>query len=369
LSTDCQTGPGDGSVEAVGEQPAGGPPRERERAGGPRPPGARRPASTIYDVAALAGVSPSAVSRALNKPGRINARTEQRIREAAATLGYRCNPIARALPTGRTSILALVLSDITNPVYFDLLRGVERVTAGLGYTLVVADARESAAVEWDTVQRLAAWVDGFVLAASRLRDARIRELAGRRPVVLVNRALTGVPGVVPDAGPGVRDAVDHLGSLGHRAIGYLAGPAASYMNRIRRRSLAEHATARGVAVVEIGSGQPTVEGGRAAAGRVLGEGVPAVVAYNDLMAMGLVAACRERGVDVPGRLSVVGFDDIFGADLMTPALSTVASPLGDGGGEAGRRLVAAVEGRPEPAVAPLATRFVARGSTGPAGSP
>jgi LacI family transcriptional regulator len=114
----------------------------------------RRPPATIYDVAKATGVSPSTVSRALNKPGRLKAATEQRIRDAAQELGYRINPMARALPTGKTGTLALLVSDITNPVYFDLVRGAERVATANGLTLIFAESQESPELEFATAQRL-----------------------------------------------------------------------------------------------------------------------------------------------------------------------------------------------------------------------
>jgi LacI family transcriptional regulator len=328
-----------------------------------RADGNRRPTPTIYDIARLAGVSPSTVSRALNQPGRISEDTAQRIRDAATRLGYRSNPAARALPTGRTGTLGLILSDITNPVYFDLLRGAERVCAAEGLTLVFAESQESPDLEDSTAERLLPAVDGLVLVASRLPDDRIAALAAAKPVVLVNRAVAGLPAVVADVVPGLAGAVDHLAGLGHRSLGYLAGPPSSYVNRLRWEALFDLAEARGMSIVEIGPWPPTVDGGRAALRRVLASGVTAALAYNDLIAMGVLHACRERTVAVPGRLSVVGFDDIFGADLLTPALSTIRSPLGDAG-EAAVRLLVDPDGAAAPA---LGTAFVARASTGPPG--
>ena len=104
---------------------------------------ANRPAPTIYDIAELAGVNPSTVSRALNKPGRISAKTEKLIQDAARTLNYRANPMARALPTGRTHTLGLIVADITNPMFFEVVRGAERAAAVGGYTLILAESQES----------------------------------------------------------------------------------------------------------------------------------------------------------------------------------------------------------------------------------
>ncbi|WP_432843403.1 LacI family DNA-binding transcriptional regulator [Dactylosporangium sp. CA-092794] len=327
--------------------------------------GSGGPATTIYDIARALGVSPSTVSRALHKPGRTSARTEERVRAAAEALGYRGNPAARALPTGRTGTLGLILSDITNPVWFDLIRGAERVTAAAGYTLVLAESQESAELELHTAERLVPSVDGFVLVASRLADEAIRRLAARRPSVVVNREVAGVECVVPDVAPGIRAALDHLAGDGHRSVAFLSGPGTSWMSRARWEIAFEEALRRGMSIVEIGPGAPTTEGGAAALRRLLACGATAALAYNDLMAIGLLRACQEGGVMVPGRLSVVGFDDIFGSDFTTPPITTIRTRLGPAGGDAVRRLIGLVERHPEPAAGPITTEFVPRGSTGP----
>lgn len=300
--------------------------------------GNRKPPATIYDIARQAGVSPSTVSRALNKPGRINVKTEQRIRDAAMSLGYRANPMARALPTGRTGTLGLMLSDITNPVYFDLIRGAERVTSAAGQTLVLAESQEAVERELDAAERLLTSVDGLILVASRLHDEQIIELSAVKPVVLVNRLVEGIASIVPDVVPGLSDAVAHLAALGHRSLAYLAGPSASWMNAVRWQTLFDLAVEAGISIVEIGPGAPTMAGGSALLPRVVASGVTAVIAFNDLMALGVLRSCREQGILVPDRLSVIGFDDIFGADLTTPALTTIRSPLAELGETAARLL-------------------------------
>jgi len=326
----------------------------------------RKPAVTIYDIAQVAGVSPSTVSRALNKPGRINAKTEQRVREAAQSLGYRLNPMARALPTGRTGTLGLLVSDLTNPLYFDLVGSAERAASAAGHTLVLAESRESAEAERATAERLQPAVDGLLLVATRLDDAEIAGLAAAKPLVLVNRRVPGVPSVAPDVSPGIAQTLDHLQAAGHRAVGYLSGPAGSWPNRERWEVLFEQALARGLSIVEIPAGVPTMDGGADGLRRVLASGITAVVTFNDLMALGLLRACRADGIDVPGRLSVVGFDDIFGAELTTPALTTVRSPLAAIGEAATARLLAEIRGENGgPSEVVLPTELVVRESAGP----
>lgn len=327
--------------------------------------GNRKPVVTIYDVARHAGVSPSTVSRALNKPGRINRNTEKRIQEAASELGYRLNPMARALHTGRTGTLALMVSDITNPVYFELIRGAERVAAGEGSTLVLAESQESPELERASVERLQPAVDGVVLVGSRLSDEDIRDLSRVKPLILVNRTVDGIPAVVPDIEPGVTELLDHLQALGHRSIGYLSGPTASWINELRWTTLFDRAVERGLSIVELGPSVPTREGGAAILPRVRAAAVTAVVAYNDLIAMGLLRACRDAGIRVPEDLSIVGFDDIFGADLTSPALTTVRSPMRELGEGAVRRLLAEIAGQPADNGLKLTTELIVRESTAP----
>lgn len=323
---------------------------------------ARKPLATIYDVAEATGVSPSTVSRALNKPGRLSEATERRVRDAAEELGYRANPMARALLTGKTGILALLVSDLTNPVYFDLVRGAEGVAAEMGLALVLAESQESAIQERAIAERLQVLVDGVVLVASRMDDEQIIEIASMKPLVIANRRVPGVPSVVPDVCPGIASALEDIYAHGHRRIAYLSGPDASWMNGLRWQTLFDSAVARDISIVEIKSAAPTREGGAEALPRVMAAGVTAVLAYNDVLALGLLRACRDRAIDIPGRLSLVGFDDIFVADVPSPSLSTIKSPLRELGGETIRRLRQEIEGEGECDAPILSTSYVSRES-------
>lgn len=322
-------------------------------------------AATIYDVARKAGFSPSTVSRALHKPGRVGAATEKAVREAAESLGYRINPMARFVTTGQTGAVALVLSDITNPVFFDLVRGAERATALGGQTLVVAETHGSSDIELETIERLLPTVDGIILASSRLEQNAIRDLTQQKNVVLVNRTVEGVPSVVPQFRPGIRDAIDHLSSLGHGSVAYLAGPTAIWMSRHRHKLLQEEAARAGISLVATGPAEPTIAGGRSALQEVLNTGATAVVAYNDLMAIGLLLASGDEEISVPGRLSIIGFDDIFGARFTSPPLTTIRTPLALVGEEAIRQLTPIDSHGTTPSTTALQTEFVLRKSSGP----
>jgi LacI family transcriptional regulator len=302
--------------------------------------------TTIYDIARMSGVSPSSVSRALNKPGRLNVATERRIREVAAAAGYRLNPLARALPTGRSKMLALIVSDITNPVFFELVRGAERVAAKAGYIFILAESQES--------------------VSARVPNPAIQDLGGQKPLVIVNRRLPGVDSVVPDVVPGIKAALDHLASHGHRHVAYAAGPARSWMNRLRQRTVKKLAQERGMDLAVVRPCEPTLEGGVNALPALIESGATAVLAYNDLMAIGILRESTGRGLSVPRDLSIVGFDDIFGSDFTVPALSTVRTPLASLGEEAARRLIARLDDDGTARSTQLTTEFVLRDSTGPA---
>lgn len=325
---------------------------------------------TIHDVARAAGVSISTVSRALSRPDRVNGGTREVVLRAADELGYQPSPQARSLLSGRSDTVMLVLPDVTNPFFFGLIRGVQRQAAEAGYAQVVVDTDESA--ETETRQLLAARksVDGVVLAASRLDDAALARAAERVPLVAINRSVAGVGSVVIDTPSAVREAVAHLAGLGHTDIACLRGPSGSWSGNRRRRAAAAGARLLGLRVVDLGSHPPTREGGTAATEAVLAAPVTAVLTFNDLQAIGLLAGLAAAGVRVPEDVSVVGCDDIFGADFVSPALTTLAAPVEQAGRLATtlllERLAAPAGTRTSVRREKLPARLVVRGSTGPA---
>ena len=358
---------------------------------------AERQVPTIYDVAREAGVAPSTVSRAFARPDRVNAGTAERIRAVAAELGFRPNPMARALPTGRTSMIALVVPDLANPCWAEIVRGAQAAAARCGYALLLAStdgsrqvtlplAPEVAAApicgeitpaatwsahpvaaggEQEALDRTLSIADGVVIATPGWTEAEVLAIAAQRPVVLLDRAVAGVPSVITDNPRGMRQTVAHLAALGHDHVTYLGGPAESWADAARRGSLRQAGTEQGVQSRRIGPFPPTVAGGGAAAEELLRQPTTAVITHNDLMAMGLIRALAGRGLRVPADISVVGFDGIFVADLMMPALTTVAAPLRLMGDTAVRHLLAVIGGAPPSVGEPLTLRasLVVRDST------
>ncbi|HET8601416.1 MAG TPA: LacI family DNA-binding transcriptional regulator [Segeticoccus sp.] len=326
--------------------------------------GQRRP-PTIYDVARAAGVAPSTVSRAFSRPGRVNAETAERIRQAAEELGYRVNPLARGLSSHRTAMIALMISDITNPFYFPIIRGAESAVAEAGYTMLLADTQESDRMERQALERSLPTVEGIVLASTRMSDSAIRMTAKQKPMIVLNRAVRDVPSVVTDNARGMRRAAEHLGELGHDHLTYVAGPEASWADGMRWRALREAGVELELRVRRIGPVAPTVRGGTDAVQAWTERPTTGVIAYNDQVAIGLIRGITARGIAVPRDVSVVGFDNIFAADLVSPGLTTVAAPLHALGSTAARNLIALIGGATSRAGRPavLPTRLVIREST------
>ena len=289
---------------------------------------------TISDVAREAGVSLMTVSRVVNDKGEVSPATRRRVLDVVEQLGYRPSSIARGLATQRTGTLGLVVPDIANPFFSDVARGAEDKACASGYNVVVCNTdespqREAAALESLEEKR----VDGLLLCSSRLADEDLREALDLHPsAVLVNCHLEGyeVGAILLDDIGGAQTATDHLLQSGHQAVGFLAGPLASYSSAQRskgyRAALEVARMCYNPAWVRSCSFQ--VEGGRGAARKLLTEHpeITAFFCYNDLVAVGALQACVELGRRVPDDLAIVGFDDIPMAALVTPALTTCRVP-------------------------------------------
>ena len=322
---------------------------------------------TIYDVARVAGVAPSTVSRALSRPDRVRYQTAEHVRRAAAELGYRKGHLDRMLSERGTRVLVFVVADIANPVYFGMIRGAERAASDRGLTVLVLDSQESEPAERSTLERLIPLVDGLVLSSSWLSDAAVRSLAKRKPVILLNRTVSEVSSLVIDSVHAIKKAAEHLTGLGHSSICYLAGPEASWADGMRWRGLRTAGLELDLHARRLGPFQPTMPGGAAAAQQWLRRPTTAVIAYNDLMAIGFVQKVTAAGLDVPGDVSVIGFDNIVDGILLEPHLTTIAAPLVSLGSAAVARLVKNSQreraGAEKPVLLPA--RLVVRGSTGP----
>ena len=321
---------------------------------------------TIYDVAREAGVATSTVSRAYARPGRVNTDTARRVFEAAERLGYRSDRLGGQQPDGRVTneAIALVIADVTNPFYGEIIKGAYEAAREAGYQLILSHTNESPEEERRTIEHELAHVDGIVIASSRMTDSALRTMAKQRPVVLLNRILPEASCLVNDNERGIRRAAEHLGALGHERITYVAGPETSWSDGMRWRALREAATELELDVRRIGPNEPTVLAGLGAARRLARADATAVLAYNDALAIGVMKGLRKLGVAVPDEVSVVGFDNIIFDELVEPRLTTIAAPLYRMGLTGVRNCIALAQGA-QPGSAPLVlpVRLVVRQST------
>lgn len=324
--------------------------------------------TTLSDVALRAEVSKATASRAFSRPESVRSDTRERILAVARELDYTPNRVARSLSKGRTGNLGLVVPDISNPFFPPLIQAVQAEAKRRELALFVADIDEHTEDETRVVRAMAAQVDGLVLASPRMPDADLLDLLERVPVVVVNRSTAGVPAVLVPAEQGVTQAVEHLVALGHRTLAYLSGPADSFSQAERRTALTTAAERAGLEVVVLGPFEPGFSAGLTAADLALATGATAVLAYNDLMALGLMQRLAGRGVRVGTDVSVIGIDDIWLAPMTTPPLTTIAVPGAAAGAAAVRLLSDLISGGlPDPApTLRLPSELVVRDSTGSA---
>ena len=277
----------------------------------------------LDDVARASGVSISTVSRALSEPERVAEPTRRRIYAAVRELGYRPNRAASLLRSGRTGSLGLLVPDLENPYFASLTKGVQARAQEAGMAVLVADSDENLRRETDLVGQLAQQTDGVLVASPRILDLDVAALDGT-PSILINAEAPGLPSVSVDYADATMQAVAHLHALGHRRIAYVGGPAGSSADARRRDGLTQ-ADERfsDVQIVDLGAFSPRVEGGEAAADLAVGSGATGIIAFNDLVAVGLLAMLARRGIAVPDQLSVVGYDDILVSRLATPTLTTM----------------------------------------------
>ena len=334
----------------------------------------------LSDVAERAGVHPATVSRALSDSTShlVNETTRERVQAAARELGYRPNPIARSLKTNRSFTVGVLVPDITNPLFPPMVRGIEDALGPAGFTALIANTdndEERAQTALETMR--ARQSDGCIAATATLDDGLLARVAAELPMVLINRRVTshGIPAVVADDHSGVRQAVEHLAALGHERIAHVAGPQwastgaarhAAFFETLKAVGLEAHAEA-----VRFTDGFTEEQGARALL-ELLDSGAEftALVAGNDLVALGCYDALAERGLRCPDDMSIVGFNDMPFADKFNPPLTTVRIPHYEMGLRAAELLLErlAGDGRPPRDDVVLPVQLVQRASTAPAPS-
>jgi len=311
--------------------------------------------ATIRDVATRAGVSTATVSRALRGRVGVDPATRKRVEVAALELRYRPSRVARSLKLRATQTIGLIVTDIENPYFPQIVRAVEDAARERDYSVILADGRHDPDREIQALEVLAErQVDGLLIASSALTDRHHSWIDERPcPVVIINSGSPGpdVPAVLSDNGAGGRLGVQHVLGFGHRHIAYLgAEPSGNIAVEERlagtSAALAEHGLASGGFTIVYGDGG--VESGALAARRALEQqpGTTALVCYNDLTAVGALRGVRSAGLRVPLDVSVVGFDDIELAPYVDPPLTTVRQVTDEMGRRAVATLLDAIEGAP-----------------------
>lgn len=310
---------------------------------------------TISEVAKEAGVSTMTVSRVVNGKGSISPKTEAQVRRAIETLGYRPSRVARSLTTDKTNTLGLIIPDIGNPFYPEIMAGAEEAAWRAGYSLILYNSNEQAQREKEALELLEDMrVDGLILASSRLpEDDLFAALQRHRAVVLINRFITApkVASVRVDDAYGTMLAVNHLWTTGHQHIGFVGGPESAYSTQARRSGFITAFETRGLEVEPryIVYSQPQERAGKETVKRLLCDRpeLTALICYNDLVAIGALQAAFELGKRVPKDLSIVGCDDIRMASLVNPSLTTLGVSNGLLGVRAIELLLALMKGEAE----------------------
>lgn len=308
---------------------------------------ARPRRATIAQVAAHAGVSPATVSRVMNGRFVGDDAVAERVRASAEALDYSPSPLARGLALGVTRTIAFVVPDLANPAFQAMLSSLSKTAARDRYRVLVADTAENPTDEPAIATEIRRRCDAIVLCAPRMSDDVLARLAAElSPLVLINRSAPdpSVPSLAIDYRTGVRQLAQHLYGLGHRRFVYVAGPPTSASDAERRQGLETFAAEHADVIVARVPGGAGVEEGRRAAPAVRAAGATAALAFNDLVAIGLLNGLAGLGVRVPDDMSVTGFDDIPFASHVTPPLTTASVPHAELGVQAWQRLRALING-------------------------
>lgn len=325
----------------------------------------KKPIPTIRDVAAAAGVSTATVSKFVNGAQRFSPGVEATITRVIADLGYRSNPLAASMITGRTRSIGLSVLDVANPHFTSVVKGANRVAQEHGYTLLLVDTEENPDRERPLLEALSRRVDGMIVI-SRIPESEMDWMVAlEKPMVFFGR-LAGhdIPWVAGDDHRGACMLTRHLVALGHRRIAYL-GFSKSRRDEERLAGIRECLSAHGLPLtVHDASAPSALEGERVCSSIMLGSEPPdALICYNDLMALGFMKAAQTLGFRLPADISVAGFDNIqFGA-YTSPPLTTVDLQSERLGAAAMEQLIGQIECKPAPAFSMIEPQLILRGST------
>ncbi|MFF1356249.1 LacI family DNA-binding transcriptional regulator [Streptomyces sp. NPDC058297] len=323
--------------------------------------------ATLMDVARAAGVSKATASRALQRPELVAEPTRLRVLEAAQRLGFRPNAAARALTTGRTGLVGLVVPTLSNPFFAPLVMGAQQAAEKTGHHLLIAVSEYDPAREAELADRLAEQADGLIMVTPVGADAVLREHARRLPLILVDRQVGRLPAVVADTVTGLAQLMDHLLDQGHRDIAYVSGPAGSWADGQRSAVLKERAESAKARLHVLGPLPPTFDAGIEAA-RSLPRSATAVLAYNSYLTLGLLHGLAAAHRRVPEDVSLAAADDLSSLRYTTPPVTALDVPVEEVGALAVTRLIDLLAGHHVTVTSRLPSRPVLRASTAPPAS-
>jgi LacI family transcriptional regulator len=286
--------------------------------------------ATIKEVAEKAGVSAATVSYVLNDSRKVRPETEQRVLWAAKELGYLPNTAARSLAVGRSSILGLIVADMSNPFFPEIAKSFQLEASLYGLETLVMDGNKDPRRTRGLVERLLGLqVPGIAFLTSQV-DAPVKEFVAKKGICATylgfGSAGPKIANIAIEQRQGIAEAVNYLAALGHRKLGFIGGPSDGEFALRRKAAFLEAASAAGLET-RVFDSDFTVQGGYFGCSRVLGGfDATAIMAANDLMAIGALHYAYDRQIAVPANLSVIGFDNIDFAQFTQPALTTVAVP-------------------------------------------
>lgn len=304
--------------------------------------------ATMREVAKLAGVSVATVSRVLNQNGYVNQETEKRVREAIQQLNYKPNEVARSLYKKSSRTIGLIVPDISNPFFPELVRAVEDVMNIYDYTVILCNSDEKGEKEKEYIEILKQrYVDGLILTTNQLTSEELSDI--NVPVVVLDRPLDHTfPSVVANNYEGARMATRHLYEQGCRKIAHIQGPL-HVVNAVERfQGYQDEMKELGLwdsSLVFTGNYQ-LKEAKEVTLQALMTKKIDGIFAGNDVMAAGALKAAQQVGMQVPNDIAIIGYDNIPLAEMTTPELTTISQPIYDMGAIAARLLVKKIEGKP-----------------------
>lgn len=281
---------------------------------------------TMSDIAEKVGISASTVSRALSAPERVNAETREKILTAARELGYAPSRDVRAPTATSGAGIGLIVPDISNPFFPPIIKAVQERAQARGMHIIIADSEELPSNEFRSARQVSPHCSGMILVSSRLHSSQLEELSSIMPLVLVNRRHPGTPSVSIENAAGIFEAVEHLAALGHTTIAYLNGPKRSWSNERRQEAVRDACAQAQIDLLEFGPFEPQIQAGVRAADLLRASSATAVIAYDDLVALGVMTRLNERGIQVGPELSVIGIDDSPMSGMAYPTLTSITVP-------------------------------------------